>query len=403
MKPGTPGFEGARLREAREARGFTAVSLAELVEASAQSVSRWEHGENSPSPETLQAVAEKLNLPLAYFTYPARPVLESAVFYRSMSAATKRARTRALRKLGWLQEIGAYLREYVDFPAINLPDLRLPDDPLMISDDDIENAADDVRRFWRMGNSPVANMVSLVENQGAIVARHQLDAESLDGLSAVGHDDRRPYIIVGTDKGTAVRWRFDVAHELGHLLLHRQVGQTALARSPLFKRIEEQAHRFAAAFLLPMDSFSEDLFAISLDAMRAMKPKWKVSVSMMIIRARHAGLVTEESERRLWINLSRRGWRREEPYDIDMPAEQPRLLGRAVELVLDSGAVTPDDLVSNLRLALSDIEGLSGLPAGFLCRDFTPVRMIQPRTHTDVDPNRPPGEVVPLPTRRRDA
>ena len=290
MRPGTPGFEGGRLREAREARGFTAALLAELVGVSPQAVSKWEHGETSPSPRTLEEVSEKLRLPLTYFTQPVGAEADETVFFRSMSAATKRARVRAFRELEWLEEMGSFLGEHVTFPEVNLPDLRLPSDPLMISDDDVENAAEDARRFWRMSDAPIGNTVRLVENQGAIVARHVLEADSLDSLSTMSARAKRPFIIVGTDKGTAARWRFDVAHELGHLLLHRDVEQKTLRSSPVFKRVEEQAHRFAAAFLVPLDAFRDDLFALSLDAMRAMKPKWKVSIAMMIVRARHAGL-----------------------------------------------------------------------------------------------------------------
>ena len=400
MRPGTPGFEGGRLREAREARGFTAALLAELVGVSPQAVSKWEHGETSPSPNTLEEVSEKLRLPLTYFTQPVGAEADETVFFRSMSAATKRARTRASRKLEWLEEMGSYLGEHVTFPEVNLPDLRLPGDPLMISDDDVENAAEDARRFWRMSDAPIGNTVRLVENQGAIVARHVLEADSLDSLSTMSARAKRPFIIVGTDKGTAARWRFDVAHELGHLLLHRDVEQKTLRSSPLFKRVEEQAHRFAAAFLVPLDAFRDDLFALSLDAMRAMKPKWKVSIAMMIVRARHAGLLNEESERRLWIGMGRRGWRRSEPYD-DMPPEEPRLLSRAIELALESGELTTDDLVAGLRLSASDIEGLAGLTPGFLTGDFTPVRIPVRRDELRGNPNKPPADVVPLRPRRR--
>ena len=105
-------------------------------------------------------------------------------------------------------------------------------------------------------------MIRLVENQGGIVARDQLGAESLDGLSRTPASNGRPLILIGTDKGSPVRWRFDVAHELGHVLLHSSLRFSAL-RSEDVKLVERQAHRFAAAFLLPLDAFAEDCFAVS--------------------------------------------------------------------------------------------------------------------------------------------
>lgn len=404
MSVGTPGFAPARLREAREARGLTAVSLAECVGVTPQAVSRYEHAETttSPSPAVLSAIAGVLNFPETFFTMPVRASAPRTVFYRSMSSATKRARTSSQWKLEWLRDMGAYLEGFVSFPEPNLPDLRLPADPLLISDDDIENAAEDARRFWMMGEAPIGNVITLLENQGIVVARHELGAESLDSLSVFDGEDGRPYIILGTDKGTAVRWRFDAAHELGHLLLHRHVDGRDLARPEGFKRIEEQAHRFAAAFLLPLSPFADEAFAADLDVFRMMKPKWKVSIALMIIRARHAGLVKEESEKRLWINLSRRGWRREEPYDADMPAEEPRLLRRAVELILANGAQTADDMAARLQLGTSDIEGLVGFPPGYLAGDFVPVHMLRSRASGAPRPDLPPAEVIPLPFRRRE-
>lgn len=400
---GTPGFAGERLKEAREARGLTAVSLAELVGVTPQSVSKYEHDDSSPSADVLEVIARTLNLPLSFFTLAPRKIEESAVFFRSMSAATKQARTRARRKLDWLRDMTVYLEEFIDFPEPNLPDLRLPDDPLLISDDDIENAAEDARRFWGMGDSPVGNVVLLLENQGVVVARQQLGAESLDSLSTWALGGGRPFVMIGTDKGSAVRWRFDVAHELGHLLLHAHVGPRELVRPEQFKRIEEQAHRFAAAFLLPMEPFCEDLFAISLDAMRALKPKWKTSIALMIVRARQASLMSEESEKRLWMGLNRRRWRRQEPYDDTWPPEEPRLTRRAAEMILASGTQTVDDVISRVHLPASEIERLTGLPTDYLSGDFARVRVRTIRNAEERDDrgDRPPAEVVRLGPRRR--
>jgi len=136
-------------------------------------------------------------------------------------------------------------------------------------------------------------VIRLVENPGGIVARDKLGAESLDGLSRTPVSSGRPLILIGTDKGSAVRWRFDVAHEIGHVLLHSRLQVSAL-RSEDLKLVERQAHRFAGAFLLPLDTFAEDCFAASLDVMRSLKPKWKVSIATMIVRCRDAGYALGE-------------------------------------------------------------------------------------------------------------
>jgi Zn-dependent peptidase ImmA (M78 family)/DNA-binding XRE family transcriptional regulator len=365
MREGTPGFSGQRLREARQVRGLSATFLSELTNVSAQAIYQYENERNSPSPHVLARIANAVELPVAFFLLPERSSNNRIVFYRSMSTATKRARNRARARFEWLRDIVTYLSDFVELPDANFPKLDLPDDPALLSDPEIEDAADEVRRYWRMGEGPVANMVLLLENQGAVIARDRLGAETLDGMSQL-IENSRPYIIVGTDKGSPARWRFDAAHELGHVILHAHMSQEALDRPELFKRIEDQAHRFASAFLLPLASFGEDLFGISLDAFRSMKPKWNVSIAMMIMRARYAGFLSEDTERKLWIGMSRRRWRTSEPYDEDMAVEEPRLLRRSFELILEQGDQTPADVTARLALPSSDIEALSSLPKGYL-------------------------------------
>lgn len=357
-------------------RGISAVALSEIADVSPQAISQYENGRSSPSPDVLGRIATAVNLPVAFFTRPLRDRTNGTIFYRSMSSATKASRARAERRFVWLRDIEDYLSDYVAFPDLNIPDLDLPSDPLLLSDAEIDDAASRVRVHWGMRNGPIANMIALLENQGAIVARDRLNAEALDGLSEVATDDR-PFVLIGIDKGTPVRWRFDAAHELGHVLLHRHLQSDMLLRPEQYKRIEQQAHRFAASFLLPTAEFGDDFFAVNLDALVALKPKWKVSVAMMIMTAQRAGFINEESARRLWINYSRHGWRRSEPYDDSMEIEEPRLLRRAVELTVGSGTLSADDITNALALPAPDVETLCNLPSGYL-GNFAPVSLRSP-------------------------
>ena len=387
--PGTPGFSGARLREAREARGLSGVSLAEIAGVSSQAIYQYEKDRSSPGPDVLTRITASTNLPEAFFLQPERAEGERTVFYRSLSSATKTARRRADSRLRWVQDLVAYIEQYVALPEVNVPTFGLPDDPRLISDGDIEQVAEELRRHWRLGEGPIANMVLLLENQGVIVTRGPLGAEALDGVST--HDGDRPFVFIGTDKGTPVRWRFDAAHELGHVLLHRDVPQEHFQHPELHKRIEQQAHRFASSFLLPLAPFGEDLFAANLDVLRSLKPKWKTSIAMMLMQAQYGGYISDDTARKLWSAMSRRKWRTSEPLDDTMEPEVPRLLRRSLELILDEGAQTTGDVVTQLRLSPADIESLACLPEGFL-DSHSRVRLIG---HGD-------SNVVTISDRRRD-
>lgn len=388
MRPGTPGFSGGRLREARGARALSVISLAEIAGVSTQAIYQYEKDRSSPGPEVLSKISAVTNLLEAFFLQPERPARQSAIYFRSMTSATKSARRRADSRLNWVRDIVAYTEQYVSLPNVNFPEFDLPKEARLISDGDIDLVADELRSYWRLGEAPIANMISLLENQGAVVARGPLGAETLDGVSTC--EGERPFIFIGTDKGTPARWRFDAAHELGHIVLHHRVPQESFQHPELHKRIEQQAHRFAASFLLPLAPFGEDLFAANLDVLRSLKPKWKTSIAMMITQAMYGGYITDDVQRKLWISMSRRKWRQNEPLDDTMEPEYPRLLRRSLELILDEGAQTAADIVNRLRLSPTDIETLVGFPEEYLA-NHSRVRLI----------GRDAGNVISLLDRRR--
>ena len=379
MRTGTPGFQHQRLREAREARGMTATQLAELLSISRNAISQYETGKNTPSPETFEAIARQLNMPTAYFLRASRPQREGKVFYRSMSSATKAARARAERKYAWMREITLELSKYVDFPATNLPDWPTPDDPARLTDEEIEGYAAKLRSFWGLGRGPISDVICLLENNGIVVSRLSLDAATLDGFSEWVPEDRRAYIVLASDKDAAVRSRFDAAHELAHLILHRNVDRKDIGQNERHKLIERQAHRFAGAFLLPEESFRKELLYPSLDVFRTMKAKWLVSIGMMIVRCADLGIIDEDDKRRFWMSMSSRGWRKEEPLDDELLPEQPRLLREAIVAIDEAGVLPKSDFLHEVALSKSDVVAMCSLAEDFFDVNRPIVRVIDIR------------------------
>lgn len=373
MRTGTPGFVGSRLRAAREARGIaTAAGLAEMLGVSRAAVSQYERGDQTPSPDVMRSISEVLNLPVHHFLKPAPDPADSIpTFFRSMASATKGSRLRANRKCDWVREIVLELKRVIRFPKVDFPEFDLPRNPLKITDDMIEEAATALRRHWSLGDGPISNVAWLLENKGAVVVRLDLDSDKLDAFSKWHDHHAEPYVVLGTNKATASRQRFNAAHELGHLALHRRLSHADLTRRSVFSEVERQAHRFAGAFLLPERMFLADLYSrTSLDAMRSVKPKWKVSIALMLKRAEDLGVIPESHAKALWINLSRRGWRRKEPLDETLSIEKPRFLERCFTMLLDKGLLTQADVTAKLALSAKDIEDLANLPAGLLGRQM---------------------------------
>lgn len=316
-----------------------------------------------------------------------------------MSTATKAARQRGEGRFLWLhRDIVPYLRHYVEFPAVNFPDFVLPSAPSAVSAEDIEQIATKTRRHWGLGDGPISNVAWLLENNGTVIARGELGADTLDSFSAWVNGV--PYIFLGSDKASASRSRFDAAHELAHLILHKSVTDTQLRRASDYRLIEDQAHRFAGAFLLPGSTFAEDVHMPTLYAFRALKPKWMVSIGAMIKRAEHLELISPDQARRFWISYGRHGWRRHEPLDDELAAEEPRLQRDAFQLIMKERIQTRDDVLMALPYTPTDVEELALLPTGCLGGSPSPVRLLQSvgDESSDVDKG---ADIIQFPRRRQ--
>ena len=366
MRPGTPGFIGDRLRESREARAMTAISLSDIVGVDRSAISQYEHGHQSPSPQVLRKISEALNVPVQRFIRKIPHRNHGPIFFRCMSSATKRARLRAKRRYEWLVDISQFVAQYVKFPDVRFPQFDLPTDPTQIGIEQVDEIAAEARKFWELGEGPVSNIVWLLENNGVILSRSPLEATTLDAFSEWGIEHNRPYVVLASDKNSAVRSRYDAAHELGHLLLHRKILSAALNQSDSFALIESQAHRFASAFLMPEASFADSLFAVSIDSFRVLKERWRVSIAAMIMRSAELRLINDEQQKRLWMNLGRRKWRTREPLDDSLEVERPRLLRRCMEMLLERRVIGQNDVPFQLGISSTDVEQLAGLNPGAL-------------------------------------
>jgi Zn-dependent peptidase ImmA (M78 family)/transcriptional regulator with XRE-family HTH domain len=370
-------FVGSRLRDARTARGMTASVLAERVGVSPGAISQHELHNMEPRAQTLSRIATVLELPEAHFLRPSLARDPAPLWYRSRASATKRARESAEARHVWLREIVAAIQAHVDLPARTLLDLDTPSDPSAIRMNDIESMANEVRSAWSLGDGPVPNVVSLLEIMGCVVSSFAFGAED---LSAFSQDTaERPYVLLNSDETACTRWRFNAAHELGHLILHRNVPATAGARPEIHKEMERQAHRFASAFLFPSASFAEEVYSIALDALVQVKTRWRVSIQMILRRARDLDMINQDKYERAFRDLSRRGYRTNEPMDETLPIEQPRLIARSIKLMLDANVITRESLMHRLPFSPVDIEVLASLPRGYLSPDWGQVADFNPR------------------------
>jgi Zn-dependent peptidase ImmA (M78 family)/DNA-binding XRE family transcriptional regulator len=380
MRKGVTGFQGRRLTQARESLGLTQSSLARAIGMSSAAISRWERGEQFPETDALAQLSEKLSTPSSWFLKPVKEYGTQPYFFRSQAAATKLARSIAKSRIEYLHEISLKIQEFVDLPEVNIPCVESTDHRAL-RDEDIELISRDLRRHWKFGLGPISDILLAMENAGVVVARDEIGYSNMDGLSKWFEEDSRPYVLLAKDKDNPMRQRFDTSHELGHLVLHRYLGDIEF--NSRYSEIERQANVFASSFLMPAESFSNDVTSPSLDTFLALKPKWKVSAAAMISRSKQLGIISEDFATRLWKNYSARGWRKGEPGDDQIVAEQPRLLGRAMNLLIEDGGFQANQITDEICLSETDVERLASLPEGFFSRTSAKVVRLALKAKSD--------------------
>ncbi|MCW6058075.1 XRE family transcriptional regulator [Pseudomonas syringae] len=395
MSRGITGFEPGRLIQALSARGLSQVALASMVGVSPATVSKWKNGQQSPEAEALTSLSQVINVTPEWFTRPL-PEKCSLPLFRSNASAHSDARKMLEARLEWAQDIALALSEFVDFPDVNLP-VRSFTDPEQITSADIEEAADECRALWNLGRRAIPDLAMAVEGAGVILVREETGIATIEGLSSWSQALDRPMILLSADKQNGFRSRFDLAHELGHLILHKGIERST---DPVrHKMMEDQAHRFAGAFLLPAETFAADVRSpVTLDSLLLLKQRWGVSVAAMFMRLWALKIIDDETKSLLFKRRSARWGVKAEPGDDGRAPEQTRLLKRTIELLASSGVMPVDAVSSYIGLSATDIEMLSGLPLRYLSGNAAVVHLAKLK-NVDAPHAKPasePGVVVPF-------
>lgn len=352
MTKGIDDLQPARLEQALAARGLTKGQLASLVGVAASTVTKWCKGDQAPEADTFDRLASVLNVQPEWLTRPMLPAIAKPL-YRSNASALKAARAKLQARTEWVQEISALLNDYVDYPAVNLPERNF-EDPEQISRADIEAAAEECRSLWQLGRGPIQNLALAAESAGILVVREETEISSIEGLSSWSALLARPIVFLSSDKANAFRSRFDLAHEIGHLILHKHIPRAE--ERDRYNQMEKQAHQFAGALLLPAETFASEVRTpTNLDNLLILKQRWGASVAAMMMRLHTLGLLSDEEKLSLFKRRSARWGSTAEPGDEKWEPEMPRLLRRTVELLVNEGIVPVERIPQHLGFSTNDV------------------------------------------------
>jgi Zn-dependent peptidase ImmA (M78 family)/DNA-binding XRE family transcriptional regulator len=364
-RSGVQGFQMERLGQMLAARRISQVQLASMVGVSPATVSKWRSGSQAPEHDALLRLATVVNVTAEWFTRPISPKLSLPLF-RSNASAHVSAREMLEARLTWAQDVAITLAEFVDYPDVILP-VRPYTEPEEITDEEIEEAASECRELWRLGSSVIQDLALAAEGAGVILVREETGIAQIEGLSAWSLTLARPFILLSADKDNGFRSRFDLAHEIGHLVLHRHIGRPT--EPERHKLLEQQAHRFAGALLLPAETFAREVrVPPTLDDLLVLKRRWGVSAAAIIMRLHALELVDENQKITLFKRRSARWGAKSEPGDGERIPERPRLLKRTIDLLVEENVMPLESVPHHLGLSETDLGMLAGLQEGYFRR-----------------------------------
>lgn len=342
-------FNPDMLSLARDVRGFTQTELvAYLGEAMSQAkLSKIENGLVQPSDEDVSALAAALNVKSEFFFHPHIRRSEPATYHRKRAKLSKKDWSRTYARAEIYRISAALFLRSVELAP------RSPAPPSIDPDQyggEIDKIARDIRQLWGMPRGPVEDVTSLLETAGILVIGFDFGTDLCDGFCQHPVDGMPPAIFINT-RQPKDRYRFSLAHELGHLVMHRLPHPA----------MEQEANRFASAFLMPEEDIRKDFFGLSLEKFQTLKLYWRVSMQALMVRAHDMGRLTDSAFRYYMVNMSKRGWRAREPVELNNIKEKPRLMTQLVRAHMGPLNYGLDEMSSLIGLPPSEIEELYGL------------------------------------------
>lgn len=317
-------FSPDKLRLARCAAGLSLAELGDLLGVSRQYAHKLEIN-SIPNPAQIQVLTKALGVTEDFLSSPRRGSVElEQCHFRSLRSSTQTIKKSIASQVELFELLVNELEQEVDFPPVSFSPFELP----LTSDEVIEKAAEGFRRELSIGIGPIGNVTRLAEKAGVLVVSL---ADADDRIDAFSLFNKRPLIVRNTAKENPCRHRFDIAHELGHLVMHQGI-ETGC------RTTEAEANQFASALLMPRASFGGEFPSmrgqyLNWTALGALKLRWKVSFKAIIYRAQTLNLITQDQARSGFTYLSRNGFTKREELDDQIEMESPTLVQRAVDLL----------------------------------------------------------------------
>jgi Zn-dependent peptidase ImmA (M78 family)/transcriptional regulator with XRE-family HTH domain len=345
-------FNGNNVRLARVFLNMTQHELSKSVSASEATIWQVERG-REPNEILRDALAIVLGVAPEFFYEPILDELtEKNCNFRKGARAAEKVRKRVLAQGTLFGYVVSYLTSKLKLPSYDVPELSAT------TPAEIEAAANACRAHWGLGmDTPITHMGRVLERAGVVLTRLKPDdGVRLDAFSHRGRNGGPSFVVLNPIKDCASRGRYDMAHELAHLVLdhHNDLPH---------REKERRAERFAGAFLLPEKGFRRE-FRMGRGVTHwphvfELKQRWKVSAQAILYRALDLRLIDAVEFRRAYKVMSARGWVRNEPHEP--PFESPELFRKAMQTMWQRRKIGADKVASDLHWSVQTFEDVTGL------------------------------------------
>lgn len=331
---------------AREYRNFTQEQLARAIFVSQATIAKIEGGlSQDVSKDMVERIGKVLNFPLDFFYLNEERFNfgSSSYYYR------KRSRISAVDR--------KYITGLVNIARISIKRLlkavdieanrQLPSINIEEHNGSAIEVAKAVRAKWSLPDGPIRNVTSLMESAGIIIIPCDFGTKHMDATS-IHLADVPPLVFINKDM-PGDRWRFTLAHELAHLVMHDSPTET----------MEDEADTFAGEFLTPQDELRAQfnrMGNIRLQDLANLKPYWKVSMQSLLVQADNLNAINFNQKRYLWSTISKLGYRLKEPNPI--PVEKTQNYQNLFKYYQEVLGFEIDEMAKTVVLIPSEFESL---------------------------------------------
>ena len=303
---------------ARESRGLSQRELADQSGISQSVISNLENGFLDVTHDLLTALAETLRYPVSFFGRRLHLYNPNNQLWRKRSRVPGKALKKAQAKMNLVKADVEALLVSAEPPELNFFswDVETQGSPVA--------AAQELRRIWRLPKGRVDDLSKTIEDNGIIIVPINYEAEGLDGMNMLTQGNT-PLLFVERNV-PADRFRFSLAHELGHLLMHAEV-PVGENRDP-----EKEAMLFASEFLMPQEEIRPQMQRLDMVRLADLKRQWRVSMMAILVWAgkMEPAAITYNQQRYLFRQMA--PLRLAEPAGLAFPRETPTLLQEMLDV-----------------------------------------------------------------------